>query len=424
MIRLPRFQFFYQTRELLNFFSGLFARLSQDDNLLEDFLKRMREIFHRQHACLFSSYRIALYHVLGALDLNHDDEVLLTPLTIADSVNSIKLIGLKPILIDLDPDTHCLDINDLKKKVTSRSKVLIVTYLSGIVPDLDQILKFAKANHLFVIEDFSQAVDARQGEAPIGSLADVSIASLSIGKNISTLFGGLILTDDEKISFKLAQVIPSLPPAKDVVRFYYLTCLKVQLVTSPKIFPFFIFPILNLIGFFQSRFPPDFDHDPPKSSNLFRSSCPEARISYPPSFHVRVSDFQIRLAYHQIAQLKAATLKRRKLAEILLSHFSEVTLRFVPKALFKIQENNFYHFPIYCDGKKKELRAFLFKQGIDTGSYGLNLLTEEKVFDFNEHTPVAAKVKHDTIFLPLHESRTESEMRYLAQSVNEFFAWF
>ncbi len=423
MNKLPRFQFFYKTRSLLKSLVQLpTANMSHEDKL-NHFLSQMRELFQRKNSYLVSSYRMGLYFTLKSLNLKPGDEVLLSPITVADTINAIRLSGLAPVLVDMDLDTHSIDLKDLQRKITDRSKVLLVTYLSGIVPNIEDIQSIAKKHQLYFIEDISQNMDANYKQKKIGSHGDVSIASLSCGKNISTLYGGLILSDDrnlmEKISSESLKL--KLNGQKSVLFYYLLNCIKVQIATSKFIFPFLVYPLLKLLSFAKNEQPVDFDHDPQIKQNVFRSHNPILRTSFPNEFYVSVNNWQIDLVEHQVKKLSHGTHRRQQLAKSLLAELSPNALKFVPRALHQTKENSYYHFPIYCGNQKSKLRHYLFKNGIDNGSYGLNLCSEESVFDLKSNLPNARIIKHDSLFLPIHEDLSISQMKHIARTVNRYF---
>lgn len=411
--RIPRFQFFHDLSVLLSAGLSLLFMKGTKQKKTEKFLKKMKTFFGRTEAYLVSSFRMGLFYTLQALNLKEGDEVLLTPITIADTLNSIRLAGLKPVFVDMDPDTHSVCLKDLSLKLTDRSKVLLVTYLSGIVPDIESIKDFTRQNNLLMIEDVSQNMDALYKNQKVGSHGDVSIASLSCGKNISTLYGGLILTDDMEIMCRIRSLVSQKisAPEKQVLFYYLLSSIKVQIATSRLLFPTLVYPLLKILGKIKNQTPPDFNHDPEVKGNIFSSSIPKERKAFPDAFFVPVNDWQIQLTHHQMNQLTRATKKRRELAQVLLSNLSEKSKKYLPLKLQQ-QENSFYHFPIYCGGRKEELRKHLFLKGIDNGSYGLNLLHD---------LPAAEKIKHDSLFLPIHESYSKAQMLHIARSVNSFF---
>lgn len=383
----------------------------------------MRTLFDRQHAHVVSSYRMGLFFTLKSLNLSLNDEVLLTPLTVADTINAIRLAGLKPILVDIDLRTHCICMEDLQKKLTNRSKVLLITYLSGIVPDIDQIKALANSRGLIMIEDISQNVGATFKEKKIGSHGEVSIASLSCGKNISTLYGGLILSNDGDLfgRIKTESEKQAVVAKKSILRYYLLNCIKVQIATSRPIFPLFVFPIIRALSAISNSYPVNFTHDAPVENNIFCSANPTVRLSFPEAFYTSVNDWQFSLMDHQLEKLAEGTRQRRLLAQALLDNLSAASLKFIPRGLMKVSDNSYYHFPIYCGAHKGKLSKHLLEHGVDNGSYGLNLCSEEKAFNLLVSLPKARKIKYETLFLPIHESYSTSQMKNTADAVNSFF---
>jgi dTDP-4-amino-4,6-dideoxygalactose transaminase len=420
--RLPRFQFFHDLEVLLPALVLLPFIKTRSVTNTDRFLRKMKNFFGRSDAHLVSSFRMGLFHTLKALQLKEGDEVLLTPITIADTVNAIRIAGLKPVFVEMDPETHSICMKDLSTKVSGRSKVILVTYLSGIVPDIDEIRDFTLKNNLVMIEDISQNMDALYKGRRVGSHGDVSIASLSCGKNISSLYGGLILSDDTELIYKLKkEATLNSPPEKSVLFYYLLSSIKVQIATSRLVFPVFVYPLLRILSLFKGQYPLDFNHDPETRGNIFSSKTPVLRSSFPESFSVPVNDWQLQLTIHQFQTLEKATMKRRELARLLLSRLNSESLKQVPKALHHIEHNSFYHFPVFCNGKKSELRKHLFLRGVDNGSYGLNLCTEEAAFGTHQQLPEAKRIKHDSLFLPIHESFSKAQIEHIAEAVNEFY---
>jgi len=113
---------------------------------------------------------------------------------------------LVPVYVDVDPDTFLIDPIDLEKKITSRSKVIIVVSLYGNIPDMDGISKIAKKNNLFIVEDNAQGVLAKQNGKQLGSWGIASSWSFENTKHISTGEGGMVTTNDEKLAEKIRKI--------------------------------------------------------------------------------------------------------------------------------------------------------------------------------------------------------------------------
>lgn len=421
--RLPRFQFFYKTINLLKSFVKL-SNLSLNRNETTSvFEKKAAEYFGSPYCLTTSSFRMGLFFSLSVLKLNEGDEVLMTPITIPDTVNAILLKKLKPVFIEMSCEDHCLDTEKLINYVGPKSKVLLVTYLSGIVPDMEKIMDFSKKNNLIVIEDFSQNYEAFYNDRYMGTFGDISIGSLSSGKILSATIGGIILTKSknyaESIKSKIEENIKA--PSKKVLRYYLINCLSVELATLRPVYILFTHNVLKFLSFFKKEGIVDFEHDPEHRNNIFYTSTPKLRTEFPSSYYTWLCDWQSQMALDLLKDMKKNTDIRRQRAQELCSRLVPEALDMVPLALRNFSQNSYYHFPINCNGKKSELRKFLFQHGIDNGSYGLNLCSEEDVFKHLKSDLVnAKKIKFDTLFLPINERYTKEHMHHIADSLNHF----
>ncbi|EQC49943.1 DegT/DnrJ/EryC1/StrS family aminotransferase [Bacteriovorax sp. DB6_IX] len=195
---LPRFKYFVSIRELLTDLFKLVQSDMSEDKLVGRFEAEMSKIFCRDYVTTVSSYRMGVYYYLKSLNLEKGSEVLLTPITIPDLINVILLLELKPVFVDMDEETHSICINDLIKKYNDKSKVLILTYLSGIVSKSDELISFTQEKDLKVIEDISQAYGSKLGNGDDPYFGDIQVGSLSSGKIISTYTGGVVLSHEEE----------------------------------------------------------------------------------------------------------------------------------------------------------------------------------------------------------------------------------
>ena len=95
-----------------------------------------------------------------SLDLQPGDEIITSDFTFAATVEVIALLKLKPVLVDIDEDTFIINCNEISKAITSKTKAIIPVHLFGQVANMDQVMKIAESNNLFVIEDNAQAIGA------------------------------------------------------------------------------------------------------------------------------------------------------------------------------------------------------------------------------------------------------------------------
>ncbi len=421
--RLPRFQFFYRTPRL---YHSLLKLQSKDaltrSTRTQEFEAAICKHFNSRHCLTTSSFRMGLYFTLKSLNLKEGDEILLSPITIPDTINAILLLKLKPVFVDMSLDDHCIDLAHAQKQLTPKTRVLLATYLSGIVPNIQKIKDFTQKHNLLFIEDFSQNYEAHFGDKYLGTWGDISIGSLSSGKILSSAVGGIILTQSDEYAANIKKEIESFihAPTRSVLGYYLKNCIVVETATLRPIYIFFTHSYLRIMSILNGKGIVDFEHDPDHRNNIFFCSKPKLRTEFPKSFYTWLCNWQADMALGLLEDMKTNTNKRRHLAKTLFDHLNPEAKKFIPHNLFDYEQNSYYHFPINCFGKREEMRKKLFKNGIDNGSYGLNLCSEEAVF--HPHTKSlenARIIKYDTVFIPLNEKYSENHMRHIAMTLNE-----
>jgi len=146
----------------------------------------------------------ALILSLRACGVRPGDEVLLPPLTFVATGSAVSALGAKPVFVDVRPDTYNMDPAELTRRVTPRTRAIIVVHLYGLPADMDPILAFAKTRKLPVIEDNAQAIGASYKGRPTGSFADAGCLSFYPTKNLGA-YGdaGMVVTNSAEIAARV-----------------------------------------------------------------------------------------------------------------------------------------------------------------------------------------------------------------------------
>ncbi|MDO8655289.1 MAG: aminotransferase class I/II-fold pyridoxal phosphate-dependent enzyme [bacterium] len=155
------------------------------------------------HAVAFNSGRSSLLAILEALGLEKGDEVLLQAFTCNAVPNPIIWTGLKPIYVDCSREDFNMDAKDLAKKITKRSRAIIVQHTFGMPADMEKIGALCKEYNLFLIEDCAHALGAKFQGKQVGTFGDAAFFSFSRDKVISCVYGGMAITDNKKIGDSL-----------------------------------------------------------------------------------------------------------------------------------------------------------------------------------------------------------------------------
>ena len=164
------------------------------------FENNFRKFFKRKFAITLNSGSVALDIAIKSLGLNNRSEVIVTPRSYISSASCVLNNNLKPVFSDVSIETQNIDLNSIKKKVSKRTKAIIVVHLGGMPSNIIEIMKFAKRRNIKVIEDCSQAHGAKVKNKYVGSFGDIAIWSFCNDKIMNTLGeGGMLCTNNKKI---------------------------------------------------------------------------------------------------------------------------------------------------------------------------------------------------------------------------------
>ncbi len=157
--------------------------------------------FGSKYSIAVNSATSGLIAACGAIGLQPGDEVIVTPWSMTCSATASMIFGALPVFADIEEDYFCLDINDVIRKITPKTKAIIVVSLFGQPYD-QRINAIAKNNGIYVIEDAAQAPGAMYKDKYTGTLADIGVFSFNYGKHINAGEGGIITTNDQHLSLR------------------------------------------------------------------------------------------------------------------------------------------------------------------------------------------------------------------------------
>ncbi len=155
----------------------------------------------------------ALQVAMMALDLKPGDEVITSNFTFIATVEVIGLLGLKPILVDVNPHTFNIDPDKLRKAISPRTKAIVPVHLFGQAAQMEEIIKIGKEHNIAIIEDTAQALGAHykfpNGQSSrAGTIGEIGTASFFPSKNLGCFGdGGALFTRDEKLAQKMQMIV-------------------------------------------------------------------------------------------------------------------------------------------------------------------------------------------------------------------------
>jgi len=193
---------FKYIREVLE--SGFSSSTSGNMNtrLEENFATK----FGQNYAITFNSGTTTLHAALEAFGIGYGDEVLVTPLTVISCMNSILYCNAIPVFVDIDPNTFLMDHENMKSKITERTKAVMAVHLYGQVSNMTEIMSITKKHNLYVLEDCAQCYLGTHKGKLGGTFGDVGSWSFENSKHLTTGDGGIITCDDEGLADKIRKL--------------------------------------------------------------------------------------------------------------------------------------------------------------------------------------------------------------------------
>src|SRR3989344_1344176 len=356
--------------------------------------------YQTRHCYLFSSGRAALYYLLKALGIEPGSEIIVQALTCVAVPNSIIWNGLKPIYVDVDKTSLNLDVADLEKKISTKTKAIIIQHTFGIPADIKAINKIAAKHKLLLIEDCAHCLGGEYQGGKLGSFGDVSFFSFGRDKMVSSVFGGAIVTKNISLAKKLAICENKLQqtPKSFLVK---------QLLFNPiYYFSLLLYPIIIGRIIIKLCF---------KINLLSKAVYNEEKIGKMPQFiDYRFSPFLAKLALNQLLKIDDFNQHRRQIADIYT--------KLIKSDNFGDEITIFLRYPILLNNKNHVLTQAK-KNGIYLGDWYSTPITPIKT-DFNaffyilDSCPNAEELVHRLINLPTHINIKPDEAKKICTFIN------
>lgn len=327
-----------------------------------------------KHAMAVTSATTALHLAVVALDIKPGDEVIVPAFTWVSTANIVLYQGAKVVFVDIDPRTFNIDTEDLKKRITSKTKAIIPVHLFGLCADMDAIKKIS--GNIPLIEDGACASGSGYKGVPAGGLGTLGCFSFHPRKSITTGEGGMVTTNDDK----LAEVIKSL-------RNHGASISEEERHHGPK--PY-ILPNFNLMG-----------------------------------YNYRMTDLQGSVGVVQLKKLDTFIIERNIWATYYKNELKDISWLRLPNFGSDYQ-HGWQSFVTMVDESKAPLNRNgimekLQQAGISTrpGTHAVHMLDYYKnKFDLKaDDFPGARDANNFSMAIPLHNRMTEEDYQYVVQVI-------
>jgi perosamine synthetase len=174
--------------------------ISSEGPFIKIFEDKFSKYVERDFGIAVANGSGALDIAVQALQLGVGDEVIMPAFTIISPAQSVVRAGAIPVLVDSEPGTWNMDVNQIEAKITARTKAILVVHIYGLPVDMDPVIALCKKHKLFLIEDAAELIGQTYKGKQCGSFGDISTFSFYPNKHITTGEGGMIVCNDEALA--------------------------------------------------------------------------------------------------------------------------------------------------------------------------------------------------------------------------------
>ena len=337
---------------------------------INEFEKKLAQFTNRKFANCVSSGTAALEIAVKSLGLGKGHEVIVPSFTIISNANAILKSFAKVVLVDSDPITWNIDINDIKKKISSKTKAIMLPHIYGFPNDMKRIISICKKHKLYLIEDAAEMIGQNYFNVPCGSFGDISIFSFYANKHITTGEGGAILTNNKKLNEKIKE--------------------------------------LRNLNFGKIN---RYNH-----TDL--------------SWNYRFTNIQAALGLSQLKRIRNIVKRKREIGKFYYNHFKENKYMQIQPYKLKYATNIYWVFGIVLKNKfknrKTEILKKLLNKNIDTRSFFWPMHKQtifKKMGLFkNESYPVAENLAKNGFYLPSGLGLSNKQLKYIVRITNKIIS--
>ena len=342
--------------------------VSSSGKYLDEFEKKWSSYCGAKEGISVTSGTTALQVSFKSLNLKSGDEVIMPSFTIISCAMAIIEAGGTPILVDCDKDTWCMNVDEVKKKITKRTKAILVVHMFGHPVDMDGIMSLAKEKGVFVIEDAAEAHGATYKNKKVGSFGDLACFSFYANKLITTGEGGMVLANNKKLGERIRS--------------------------------------LRNLGFKRER---RFLH---------------TEIGY----NYRMTNIQAALGVSQIEKIEEHVRIKRKNTKLYNDTLTKMSLPLRLPIEKDYARSVFWMYGIVIENKKldaKKLADKLFQNGIETrplflGMHQQPIFMEMKFFK-NQKFPVTEELSKSGLYLPSGLKLTKKKIKIVCETIKKIF---
>lgn len=171
-----------------------------------EFEQKFAEYQQAKYGIACTNGTAALEVAMAALGIGLGDEVIVPDFTFVASASAVLFTGAMPVMVEIDPDTYCIDAEKVEAAITPRTRAIVAVHVAGHPADLDRLQEIARIHNLFLIEDSAHAHGSEWKGHKVGSIGTVGTFSFQASKLMTAGEGGMILTNNEDLAVRIRSV--------------------------------------------------------------------------------------------------------------------------------------------------------------------------------------------------------------------------
>lgn len=413
-IKYPRLKLMVNFKTYLNLILNFNLFFINNGIYTKKLVFELSKLLDSNYIIFTNSARISIYLILKNL-IKKNQYVVMSPYTIADVVNMVICAGGIPLFVDLDSNTCNISYSKAEALIDRNNNIgaILITHFYGLVGDVESFRKLSLEKNIPLIEDAAQSFGAKLNGKYSGTFGTAGVFSFGLFKNISSFYGGAIVTDDEVLFNKINNDLKYFKNIK--LQFFLnkvLYSILLNTILNKYIFSFFTFWIfryglLNNIDAINNKL--KIDVNPTKYTKI------------PNNYLYKPSDLQAFLILDKLKLLNQYNNSRICNASKFTSQLSGINqVRFPPAVNYG--RNIFWYLPLMCDDRES-LVKYAAIHGIDlTVSYHRNCASIPSFSDYFKKLEQAELTANSVVYLPTYPSYPEIEIYKVCSIISEYFS--
>jgi len=362
-----------------------------------------------RHAVLTSMGRTAIYEGLRAL--GKTGEIILSPITVPEVISMVTLAGFRPVFCDVASSTWNLNVSLVESVITEKTVAIMTTHFYGNMNTASAVRALCDKHNLFMIEDAAQALGAWQDGKHAGSIGDFGILSFSYPKNVTSFYGGCLITNNSEIADRVRSAIAHYPYVdKNWLYKKVGSCAVMDVGTFTPIFQFS--SLLIKYGY---------THNISWIKNLVTQELNASALKEIPRHYLtRLSPAQAQVLTDKWPEIDEDAEHRIQCAKIYYD-----CLKDVPNLICPVppddRSHTFLYYPVQV-ADKYALQHFMIEHDCDVAiQHAANCADLEAYGDYYQDCPAARAAYKGTLMLPTYRGFALNKAKRYAETIRLFF---